>query len=210
MDKVEQLMANRKWVKHCLRTNCAAPEDIQLTGKVKIAKIYSNLLYKREKEPELYDAIKEIAPEWWDEDTRIILNKDLVAKRHKDGNKGHSWCLWLGDFTSGGGLNFDDGTKIEGKYQWFKTDGQIHHWNDPHEGGTKYTIVLFRSDKKPKTHTLNEARKRKLEREKAERERVIAEQDREIREEFLEAVAGIMYHGVEASEGRPYVLDVAF
>ena len=66
------------------------------------------------------------------------------------------------------------------------------------------------SDKKPKTHTLNEARKRKLEREKAERERVIAEQNREIREEFIEAVAGIMYHGVEASEGRPYVLDVAF
>ena len=115
----------------------------------------------------------------------------------------------MGDFTSGGGLNFDDGTKIEGKYQWFKTDGQIHHWNDPHEGGAKYTIVLFRSDKKPKTHTLNEARKRKLEREKAERERVIAEQDRETREEFLEAVVGIMYHGVEASEGRPYVLDVA-
>ena len=62
MDKVEQLMANRKWVKHCLRTNCAAPEDIQLTGKVKTAKIYSNLLYKREKEPELYDAIEHIAP----------------------------------------------------------------------------------------------------------------------------------------------------
>ena len=41
MDKVEQLMANRKWVKHCLRTNCAAPEDIRLTGTVKVAKIYS-------------------------------------------------------------------------------------------------------------------------------------------------------------------------
>ena len=100
--------------------------------------------------------------------------------------------------------------KIEGKYQWFKTDGQIHHWNDPHEGGTKYTSVLFRSDKKPKANTLIEASKRKLEREKAERERVIAEQDSQIREEFLEAVAGIMYHGVEASEGRPYVLDVGF
>ena len=57
MDTLEDLMAKRKWVKHCLRTNCATPEDIQLTGKVKVAKIYSNLLYKREKEPELYDAI---------------------------------------------------------------------------------------------------------------------------------------------------------
>ena len=76
-------MAKRKWVKHCLRTNCAAPEDIQLTGNVKVAKIYSNLLYKREKEPELYDAIKAVAPEWWDDETRMILNKDLVAHRHK-------------------------------------------------------------------------------------------------------------------------------
>ena len=81
--------------------------------------------------------------------------------------------LWLGDYTSGGGLNFDDGTKIEGKRQWFKIDGQNHHWNDPHDGGTKYSIVLFRSDKKPKTNTLNEARKRKIEREKAERDYVL-------------------------------------
>ena len=35
-----------------------------INGKVKVAKIYSNLLYKREKEPELYDAIKAVAPEW--------------------------------------------------------------------------------------------------------------------------------------------------
>ena len=117
MERVEELMAKRRWVKHCLRTNCAAPEDIQQTGKIKIAKFYSNLLYKREKEPELYDAIKEIAPEWWDDDTRIILNKDLVAQRHKDGNKEHSRLLWLGGVTSGGGLNFDDGSKIEGKYK---------------------------------------------------------------------------------------------
>ena len=60
-------------------------------------------LWQREKEPELYDAIKEVAPEWWGDETRIILNEDLVAKRHKDGNKGHSWLLWLGDYTSGGG-----------------------------------------------------------------------------------------------------------
>jgi hypothetical protein len=34
----------------------------------------------------------------------------------------------------------------------------MHHWNDPHEGGTKYSIVLFRSDKKPKSNVMNEAR----------------------------------------------------
>ena len=69
---------------------------------------------------------------------------------------------------TGGGLNFDDGSKIEGKYQWFKIDGQMHHWNDPHEGGTgtKNSIVLFRSDKKPKSNLLNEARLKKIAQEK--------------------------------------------
>ena len=57
MERVEELMAKRKWVKRCLRTNCAAPEDCVMTGKIKVAKIYSNLLWQREKEPELYDAI---------------------------------------------------------------------------------------------------------------------------------------------------------
>ena len=41
MERVEELMSKRKWVKHCLRTNCAAPEDIVMTGKIKVAKIYS-------------------------------------------------------------------------------------------------------------------------------------------------------------------------
>jgi hypothetical protein len=80
-----------------------------MTGKTQVANIYSNSLWQRAKEPELFDAIQAIAPEWWGEDTRIILNKDLVAKTHKDGNKRHSWRLRLGYFSMGGGLNFDDG-----------------------------------------------------------------------------------------------------
>ena len=57
MDKVLELMSKRKWQKHCLRVNVAQPEDIKITGSVKVAKIYSNVLNNREKEPELYDAI---------------------------------------------------------------------------------------------------------------------------------------------------------
>ena len=60
---------------------------------------------------------------------------------------------------------------MEGKHKWFKMDGQDYHWNDPHEGGTKCSIVLFRSDRKPKSIVMKEARQRKLEREKAEREK---------------------------------------
>ena len=72
MERVEDLMAKRQWMKHCLRTNCAAPEECVMTGKIKAAKIYSNLLWQLEKELELYDAIQAISPERWGEDTRII------------------------------------------------------------------------------------------------------------------------------------------
>ncbi len=160
MEQVEELMVKRKWMKHCLRVNVAQPEDIRMTGSVKVAKIYSNVLNEREKEPELYDAIKEVAPEWWGDDTQITLNKDLVCKRHRDhGNKEHSWILWLGDFT-GGALNFDDGTKVEGKGVWHKINGQIPHWNDPHEG-SKYSVVLYRGTKKQKSRTLADAMRAK-------------------------------------------------
>jgi hypothetical protein len=74
MDRVLDLLSKRKWQKRCLRVNVAQPEDIEVIGSIKIAKICSNLLYKREKEPELYDAIKAIAPEWWGDETQITLN----------------------------------------------------------------------------------------------------------------------------------------
>ena len=80
MDKVLELMSKRKWQKHCLRANVAQPDDIVTYGTVKVAKIYSNVLNNRDKEPELYDAIKGVAPEWWGDDTQITLNKDLVCK----------------------------------------------------------------------------------------------------------------------------------
>ena len=137
-----------------------------MTGRPKVAKIYSNVLNQRDKEPELYDAIKESAPEWWGDDTQITLNKDLVCKRHKDhGNKEHSWILWLGDFT-GGALNFDHGTNVEGKREWHKINGHIYHWNDPHEG-TKYAIVLYRGTRQHKNNRLVEAMRAKRLREKS-------------------------------------------
>jgi len=169
MDLVEELLSKRKWRNDCLRANVAQPEDVRVYGKVKIALIKSNLLRKREKEPLLYDAIKEIAPEWWGDETQIILNKDLTCRKHKDGNKEHSWILWLGDFT-GGALNFEDGTKLEEKYKWHKINGQIPHWSDTHEG-TNYAVVLYRSTATAKTYKLNEAKARKrLERQRLKEE----------------------------------------
>ena len=60
MDALEELMSKRKWEKRCLRANVAQPEDIITCGTVKVAKIYSNVLNKRAKEPALYDAIKDV------------------------------------------------------------------------------------------------------------------------------------------------------
>ena len=85
-----------------------------MRGKVKVAHLKSNVL-KKEKEPALYEAIKEIAPEWWGEETRIPLNKDVVCQKHKDGKERRSWMLWLGDYTQGGELHFEDGTVIKDK-----------------------------------------------------------------------------------------------
>ncbi len=70
MDMVLELMSKRKWQKHRLRVNLTQPEDLRMTGSVKVAPIYSNVLNNREKEPELYDAIKDVAPEWWGGDIR--------------------------------------------------------------------------------------------------------------------------------------------
>ena len=78
MDKVEELLAKRRWVKDCLRLNIAQPEQIIARGKnnkFKVALVQSNLLGK--KEHELREAIRYIAPEWWDDETQVILNKNV-------------------------------------------------------------------------------------------------------------------------------------
>ena len=171
MDRVEELLGKRRWNKHCLRANIAKKEDIVCYGKegsIKVAKVASNVLNNREKEPELYDAIKAVAPEWWDDETQITLNKDVMCQRHRDhANKEHSWILWLGDFT-GGALLFDDGTRVEGKGVWHKINGHIYHWNEPHEGSPKYSLVLYRRTRVPKFNRLHAALARKRELAKAQ------------------------------------------
>ena len=161
MDKVEELLRSRKWAKDCLRVNIAQPEQIITrgkSGKVKIALVKSNLL--RKDEHELREAIRYIAPEWWDEETQVILNHNVQCKRHKDSNKEHSWIIFLGDFT-GGALCFEDGTRVEEQYKWHKIDGHQYHWNEPHEG-EKFSIVLYRSGaKKTKIQQIIEAKKKR-------------------------------------------------
>lgn len=140
MDEVLSLLRSRRWDSSCRRTNIARPEDVIVSGTFKKARVQSNKL--RDSEVDLLFAIQRIAPEWHD-DTNVIVNKNVVCERHRDGyNIGRSWILWLGDFT-GGALCFDDGTRIEGANTWHSFDGHDYHWNEPHEG-EKYAIVLYR------------------------------------------------------------------
>ena len=90
---------------------------------------------------------------------------EALPQGKRSSTREHSWILWLGDFA-GGALNFDDGSKVEGKREWHKINGQIHHWNDPHEG-SKYSIVLYRGTMKPKARTIAASVRAKREREKS-------------------------------------------
>ena len=64
------------------------------------------------KETHIKDLIESTAPEWWGDDTKIIVNRNMKCERHRDGNDGLSWILWLGDLT-GGALVFDEGARIK-------------------------------------------------------------------------------------------------
>ena len=160
MDIVEKLMETRKWQNRCLRSNIVRPEMSIYSKKTKLAMVESNSpqpkKYKLDRA--LLKAIEDIAPEWWGADTRLCVNRNVQCERHKDGNEGHFYILWLGGFT-GGALLCDDGTRIEEKYKWHKIIGQIHHWNEPHDG-TKYSIIIYKGNgQKKNTDLINKLKK---------------------------------------------------
>jgi hypothetical protein len=101
MELVETLMASRKWRNMCLRANIVTPDKIPVWKSTKLAMTESNSPTKSRHDQELKRAIEAIAPEWWGENTRICLNRNVQCEKHRDGNKGHSYILWLGDFTGG-------------------------------------------------------------------------------------------------------------
>ena len=161
MELVEQLMINRKWRNCCLRANIVTPEKIQMWKSTKLALVESNSPTKSLHDRKLKAAIAAIAPEWWDDATRICLNRNVQCERHRDGNKGYSYVLFLGDFE-GGELIFEDGTELKQKYTWHKINGQIPHWNNPHTGN-KYSIIIYQSaGNAKKTQHINMVKNSKL------------------------------------------------
>jgi hypothetical protein len=164
MEDIEKMLESRRWAKDCLRVNITEPDKIIQRGKVKISLLQSEVLPK--KETALRAAIQATAPEWWGDETQVLVNKNVQCKKHIDANDGHSYVLWLGDY-SGGALLFEDGTRLEQKYTWHKINGRTPHWNEPHEG-TKYAIVLYkRAIKHTKQQMMAKAIKKKKEQEGA-------------------------------------------
>ena len=159
MDTLEFLLANRRWKPTCLRVNVAQPELVQVYKTVKRVHLESNTLRACAVDCLVRKAIASIAPEWWDDETKIIVNRNVTCKRHVDQNDGPSWVLWLGDFD-GGALVFDDGRRIDEKRTWHKIDGRVPHWNEPHTG-TKYGVVIFRQSTVSKRSLIQERSRRK-------------------------------------------------
>ena len=99
MDVVEFLLRNRRWDPTCLRVNIAKPDQIELRKKTKRVRLESNVCSGATTDRLLRKAIEAIAPEWWDDETQVVLNRNVQCARHIDSNDGHSWILWLGDTT---------------------------------------------------------------------------------------------------------------
>ena len=80
----------------------------------------------------------------------VCLNKNVVCPPHRDRNNcGESWICFFGDYTSGGDLVLEDGRRFPGeeKAVWHGPflGASTTHWNVAHEGGTKFSVVAFKS-----------------------------------------------------------------
>ena len=146
MDELLRLLGERRW-QSCLRVNIAEPKDIVVSPSgFKRVKLNSNVVLPAERD--LAAAVRRLAPVGT-EGHRIVVNRNVTCQPHRDpANDGPSYCLFLGDFT-GGELIFADGKMFTEKHTWHEINGQVEHWNEPHEG-TKYSVILFKPSKPSK------------------------------------------------------------
>ena len=136
------------------------PSDKHSTDRIprspKRARVESNTLQTTGVDRLIREAVLSIAPKEvleWDK-PKIMLNRNVTCRRHRDANECYSFLLWLGDFE-GGALHFDDGTCLREKGVWHKVNGRIPHWNDTHTG-TKYSIILYQQNHTSKQELIAE------------------------------------------------------
>ena len=78
MEAIEKMLETRRWAKDCLRINITEPDKVIQRGKVKISLLQSEVLPKRE--VALREAIRAIAPEWWNDETQVWEIKMFSAR----------------------------------------------------------------------------------------------------------------------------------
>jgi len=98
----------------------------------------------------LRKALSEIAPEWWGEDTMIMVNKNVECRPHTDKNNAeYSYICFVGDY-SGGALIFETGEMLDTPYQWHRNNAdKAKHWHEPITSGTKYNVIIYKRGDKP-------------------------------------------------------------
>jgi hypothetical protein len=79
MEEIEKMLATRRWAKDCLRVNITEPEDIIQRGNIRISKLQSEVLPK--KEVVRREAIQAIAPELWGDETQVLVNRIFFPSR---------------------------------------------------------------------------------------------------------------------------------
>ena len=151
---MEILLSNRTWTQTCLRQNIAKPEDIETSkdDRFKRVALQSDLVHNHTKQDQLLrQALSQIAPEWWGDETQITINKNVVCQPHVDKNNAeYSYICFLGGY-SGGDLVFETGERIDEPYRWHKINAdKVLHWNEPITRGTKYSVIInMRNDRPP-------------------------------------------------------------
>jgi len=104
------------------------------------------------KYPELYLKLIELGklanPDF--DFTGIMLNKNCVAKPHRDKNNiGNSIIVGLGDYTGGELCIVDEDEDIiyeaDINKKFLEFDGKMIHYNKPIKSGTKWTIIYFKN-----------------------------------------------------------------
>ena len=92
--EIEDCQSKRRLVKNCLRANIVPKSMIKEYDNCKVALCESNTLRMKEKKgTHIKDLIESIAPEWWGDTTKIIINRNVKCERGRDVNDGLSWII---------------------------------------------------------------------------------------------------------------------
>ena len=104
----------------------------------------------------LWELLQEEAADLGYEMSSVQVNKNFPGQAHRDRNDtDHQWACSLGDFT-GGTLCWTEQSCEESwefcadtRRAWTMLDGRHLHWVTPHDGGDRYSLVLFQNTLHP-------------------------------------------------------------